>query len=75
MTYDPYRRAKPGEPRCQEMQPFPSERPALRCEYRVHKGHAHAALDGSVMWLDRESPVFDDEGSGTYGTDNTEGTR
>ena len=59
--YNPYRRAKPSEERCPQLQPFPRERAALRCEYRVHQGNHHAALDGSVRWLDLDSPVFDQE--------------
>ncbi len=59
--YNPYRRAKPDEARCPHLEPFPCERAALRCEYRVHKGHHHSALDGSVGWLDLDSPVYDQE--------------
>ena len=42
------------KPRCPEV----ARHAPVRCEYVVHAGHGHSAQDGSVVWLDADSPVF-----------------
>ncbi len=49
MSYDSYRRAEPGQRRCSAMSG------GDRCEYREHRGKAHAARTGSHLWV--EAPL------------------
>lgn len=51
MTYDPYRRATPNEERCLSTYRSAGDSP-IRCEYRTHRYGIHAALTGSIEWIE-----------------------